>query len=221
MRILLVSEDVPHPAMGGLGKHAVTLARALAAEGHEVDLMGSRRFPYDDAARAEMALPGEFFADLRWRFGGWKEQALGFFNPLRRAVLARDFARIIMARARDYDVIHYHGHVPDVAAFIPADVNFVQTRHDQGADCLVHTRFRRGAICTETDPAACAGCVGKTPPGAIRRALSAAAVRQYRERVKRAFRAHKVIFVSEMLRRNFARTAGKEEWGVVVHNFLS
>lgn len=219
LRILMVSEDVPHPAMGGLGQHAVTLAKALAQAGHHVDFMGSRRFPYDEAAQVSLALPGAFFPDLRWLFGSWKEKRLGFFNPLRRAFLARDFARIIMRRADAYDVVHYHGHVPDVGAFIPASINFVQTRHDQGSDCLTHTRFREGEICTEVAPQACAACIAKKP-NILQSQLSAWAVRQYRNRVKLAFSRHKTVFVSDRLRKNLVRTAGSEIGGAVVHNFL-
>lgn len=218
LRILMVSEDVPHPAMGGLGQHAVTLAKAFAKAGHQVDFMGGRRFPYDDEAQATLALPGAFFPDLRWLFGSWKERKLGFFNPLRRAFLARDFARIIMRRAGEYDVIHYHGHVPDVGAFIPASINFVQTRHDQGSDCLMHTRFREGGICTEVAPQACAACIAKKP-NFLQTPLSAWAVRQYRNRVKLAFAHHKTVFVSDMLHHNFTRIAGPGPWGGVVHNF--
>lgn len=219
LRILMVSEDVPHPSMGGLGQHAVNLARALAMAGHQVDFMGNCQFPYDAATQASPALPGKFFPELRPRFGAWKEHRMGFFNPLRRSVLARDFARAILRRAADYDVVHYHGHAPDVGLFIPQSVNFVQTRHDQGSDCIIHVRFRQDAICAETDPRACATCIAKAPnPAQI--ALSTLAVRQYRARVKAAFRRHKTLFVSDMLRRNFARTAGAGPWGRVVHNFI-
>lgn len=215
LKILMVSEDVPNPSMGGLGQHAVTLTQALARQGHEVDFMGNRRHAYDPA----LGLPGRFFPDLYWRFGGWKEARLGFFNPLRRSVLARDFARAIIKRADGYDVIHYHGHVPNVAAFIPARENIVQTRHDQGADCLIHTRFRAGTVCRETNPRACAGCITANP-NAFQAALSTMAVRQYRAQVVAAFRRHKTVFVSDMLRRNFSRTAGQCDWGAVVHNFI-
>lgn len=215
MKILIVSEDVPHPSMGGLGQHAVTLAKALARQGHQVDFMGNGRHAYDPI----IGLPGRFFAELRWRFGGWKETGLGFYNPLRRLVIARALARAILTRAGNYDVIHYHGHAPDVAAFIPSTINFVQSRHDQGADCLSHTRFRNGAICNETSPRACAGCISDNP-NFIQTALSAMAVRHYRARVVEAFRRHKTIFVSDMLRRNLTRTAGPGDWGVVVHNFI-
>ena len=39
MRILMVSEDIPAPQVGGLGKHVVTLANALIDAGHQVHLM--------------------------------------------------------------------------------------------------------------------------------------------------------------------------------------
>lgn len=215
LKILMVSEDVPHPSMGGLGQHAVTLAKALVRQGHKVDFMGNQRYAYDPA----LGLSGKFFPELRWRFGNWKETKLGFYNPLRRRVIARDFAQAVIKRAGNYDVIHYHGHAPDIAAYIPASINFIQTRHDQGADCLTHTRFRNGDICTETDPRACASCISKNP-NPIQLKLSATAVRQFRTRVVEAFRRHKTIFVSDMLRRNFSRTAGSGDWGIVVHNFI-
>ncbi len=219
MKILMVSEDVPHPAMGGLGKHAVLLAKAMARDGHEVDFLGSTRYPDAEALAAPLQLPGRFFAELRWLGRGWKEDRLGFFNPLRRPVQSRDFARTIMRRAAEYDVVHYHGHMPDMAAYIPTDVNFVQTRHDQGSDCLVHTRFKNGDVCVEVDPTVCAGCIAKKP-NFVQSQLSACAVSAYRRRVAEAFRRHKTVFVSDMLRRNFSRTAGSEPWGLVVHNFV-
>lgn len=218
LRILMVSEDVPHPNMGGLALHAIHLAKGLARAGHEVDFMGSRHFPFDEATRVALALPGQFYPELSW-IGGWKECRLGFFNPIRRSVLARRYARAILRRAAGYDVIHYHGHVPDVGAFIPKSVNFVQTRHDQGSDCVTHVRFKQGEVCTELDPGACAGCISARP-NRIQTALSTIAVAQYRRRVRASFTRHKTVFVSEMLRRNFSRTAGPGRWGSVVHNFL-
>lgn len=218
MRILIVSEDVPYPSMGGLAKHALVLARALVRAGNEVDFLGGNQHPIE-VAGAEGQFGGRFFGELSGHLAGWKEQRLGVFLPLKRSWLARCFARRIMLRARDYDVIHYHGHIPNVASYIPKDVNFVQTRHDQGSDCLIHTRFRDGKICTRLDPADCAACIAKRP-NLLQRAVSAAAVSRYRRDVARAFRRHKTVFVSEMLRRNFTRTAGPAEWGAVVHNFV-
>lgn len=218
MRILLVSEDVPYPSMGGLAKHALVLARALVRAGNEVDFLGGNQHPIE-VAGAEGQFGGRFFGELGGHLAGWKEQRLGVFLPLKRNWLARRFARRIMRRARDYDVTHYHGHIPNVASYIPEDVNFVQTRHDQGSDCLIHIRFRDGEVCASLDPADCAGCIA-TRPNSLQRVISSFAVDCYRSDVARAFQRHKTVFVSEMLRRNFARMAGPADWGAVVHNFV-
>lgn len=218
MKILFVSEDIPYPSMGGLAKHTLTLARTLVKAGHQVDLLGGDQHPIAIAG-TEGQFGGCFFGELSGHLAGWKEHSLGMFLPLKRSWLARRFARCIMRRARGYDVIHYHGHVPNVASYIPDNVNFVQTRHDQGSDCLIHTRFRDGEVCARLDPVACAGCVA-TRPNPLQRAVSAATVRRYRRDVAEAFQRHKTIFVSDMLRRNFSRIAGPRHWGTVVHNFV-
>ncbi len=217
MRILIVSEDIPYPSMGGLAKHALNLARALVRAGHQVDILGGDQHALK-AAGDEANFGGRFFGELSGHAAGWKELRLGVFMPPKRIWIARRFARIILRHAPDYDVIHYHGHVPNVARHIPAGINFVQTRHDQGSDCMIATRFRNGAICRETSPVACAGCRA-AHPNPLQRAVTAAAVRIFRSEVAAGFRRHKTVFVSEMLHRNLTRTLGPGKWGVVIHNF--
>jgi len=217
MRILIVSEDIPYPSMGGLAKHVLTLARTLARAGHEVDLLGGTQHPLSVAGE-EADFGGRFFGELDGHLPNWKEVKLGMYNPLRRTWVARRFARIIMQRAAHYDVVHYHGHFPNVARYIPKHVNFVQTRHDQGSDCLLDTRFRNGKICSDTDPAHCAGC-RTAHPSAVQKTVSTIAVKRYRFEVADAFERHKTIFVSSMLHRNLQRTLGDRKWGEVVHNF--
>lgn len=217
-RILMVSEDVPAPSMGGLGKHVVTLANALADAGHTVELMGNADFKGVDFSWR----PGrDYFPELQGSRRGWKEHALGVFNPLKRKVLAQGFAKAIMARAGQFDIVHYHGHVPDLAFCIPESIAFVQTRHDQGADCLKHTRFFDNQVCNEVDAAVCVRCIN-AKPSLIQKQVSAIAVRQFRDRVKAGFKRHETIYVSEMLRRNLQRTLGSETpaRGHVVHNFI-
>ena len=218
MRILMVSEDVPHLSMGGLARHAVTLARRLAVAGHEVDFMGNNVVPVEEV-RNDIGLSGHFFPDLNMKNIGWKETQMGLYNPLRRPFIAWQFARAIMRRAEGYDVVHYHGHFPLLANNIPKRVNFVQTRHDQGSECLAHVRFKNHDICTEISPMACAGCATRNP-NLIQHGISASAAWVYRRLVARAFHRHKTIFVSDMLRCNFSRVAGKHDWGWVVHNFV-
>jgi glycosyltransferase involved in cell wall biosynthesis len=217
MRILIVSEDIPYPNMGGLAKHALNLARALVRAGHEVDLLGSDDHPIDVCGE-EGRFGGRFFGELNGHHAGWKEIRLGMFMPPKRPSIAKRFARIIMRHAPNYDVIHYHGHVPNVARYLPADINFVQTRHDQGGDCFRHTRFRDGTVCEATDPAECAKCINPNP-NAVQRTVSKMAVVRFRRDVAESFRAHKTVFVSDMLSRNFARCAGPGNWGITVHNF--
>ncbi len=218
MRILLASEDLPSVGMGGLARHVLLLARALRADGHQVDLIGNDDVSPDDAG-IDFDFDGQFFGDLHGQFDGWKEITLGIFMPPKRSLLAHRFARALLRRAADYDVIHYHGHLPNIAAYIPAQVNFIQTRHDQGSDCLVHTRFKRGAICTETDPEICAECRTWTP-NRWQTLVSAAAVRRFRHEVRTGFKRHKTVFVSDFLQKNLSRCFGGRRWGMTVHNFV-
>jgi len=218
MRILLVSEDIPYPSMGGLAKHVLTLAKALVKAGHSVDLLGGDQHPIEVAGE-EGQFGGRFFGELHGHLAGWKESKIGMYLPPKRPWIALKMAQCVIKYAADYDVIHYHGHFPNIAKYIPQHINFVQTRHDQGSDCLKHTRFRDGEICNRLNPADCAGCIAKQP-NAFQRAISASAVSRYREDVAEAFQLHKTIFVSEKLRQNFVRIAGAGEWCSVVHNFV-
>ncbi|RZI40187.1 glycosyltransferase [Herbaspirillum sp. HC18] len=219
MRILIVSEDIPYPNMGGLAKHALNLARALVRAGHEVDLLGCDEHPIEVCGE-EGKFGGRFFGELNGHHAGWKEISFGMFMPPKRPSIARHFARIIMRHARNYDVVHYHGHIPNVARYLPHDLNFVQTRHDQGSDCFRHTRFRDGEICESVDPAECAKCITEHP-NLLQRAVSKAAVIRFRREVAESFHSHKTVFVSDLLSRNFSRTAGPGKWGVTVHNFAN
>jgi glycosyltransferase involved in cell wall biosynthesis len=218
MKILMVSEDLPHPSIGGLGRHLLMLARSLSEAGHTLDLMGNNTVPFE-AAAAEMPFIGRFYPHLNMRNIGFKEVRMGAYNPVRRPFVAWRFSRAIMRQAKNYDVVHYHGHFPLVANYIPTDVNFVQTLHDQGSDCPNLLRFRNGDICREMSPLSCSRCLASSP-NFLQTALSTISVSMYRKLVARAFLRHKAIFVSQALLSNFQRTAGDVEWGTVVHNFI-
>jgi glycosyltransferase involved in cell wall biosynthesis len=199
MKILMVSEDLPGHQLGGLGKHVVTLANALLAHGHDVVLLGRK-----EGDPAHCGFRGRFISAIALAHPNWKESQLGCFNPIKRPWFARHLAALIHQHAPGFDIIHYHGHLPLVGAYIDPAVPFVQTRHDQGSDCLIHLRFREGQVCNAIDARTCASCIG-SQPGLVRQALSATAVEGYRDRTAMAFGRHKTIFVSDFLRRRFAR----------------
>lgn len=199
----------------------VRLGNALIQAGHTVDLMGGSHIAYE-TCRAEVGFDGAFIPGFNLGGTGWKEASLGAFMPYKRPAIARRIARAIVKVAGDYDVIHYHGHYPLVGCSIPAHINFVQTRHDQGSECLTHVRFKDGAVCTSSDPYDCASCALYAQRGAWRQALSAWAVMQYRTQTAAAFARHKTIFVSDFLRAAFQLHVPQADPRKfhVIHNFI-
>lgn len=220
MKVLLVSEDLPGEQIGGLGKHVVTLANCLLAQGHVVDILGRNdRGPH--AGAAQIGFHGRFLPGFDLRRPGWKEARMGIFNPFKRPYFARKIGAAIRARARRYDVVHYHGHLPMVGLHVGEGANFVQTRHDQGSECLTHLRFLDGAVCSTTRAGDCQACIARQA-GPLRTAISAFSVDDYRRRAALSFGSQKTVFVSEFLRRQFLRAV---PWADlkrcrVIHNFI-
>ncbi|MCE4538313.1 glycosyltransferase family 4 protein [Pelomonas sp. P7] len=220
MKILLICENIPAPQLGGLGKHVVALGNALLAAGHDVSLMGRSDLPYADCSD-EVGFNGPFIPGFGNPVKGWKEGPMGLFNPWKRPYFARQIAATIVAHAPGFDVLHYHGHHPMVAAYVPPGLPFIQTRHDQGSECMTHMRFRQGQVCNAVDPRVCAQCAHPRP-GPLRTAISAAAVRRYRDETAQAYARHPVVFVSDFLRRNFVRAVPGADMSRahVIHNFV-
>lgn len=220
MRVLLVTEDIPAPQVGGLGKHVVTLGNALIGAGHEVQLLGRSGIDYA-AHQADLGFQGDFVGGFNFAGLALKEVNIGAWLPYKRLVMARRVEQAILRHAQGVDVVHYHGHLPMVGLGLPADLNFVQTRHDQGSECITHLRFRHGTPCDALSPAECAGCIHASP-GPLRRAVSALAVSQYRAAVARNFAQRKTIFVSEFLRSQFLRAVPEADLRLsrVIHNFI-
>lgn len=220
MHILMVTEDIPASQVGGLGKHVVTLANALIDAGHQVDLMGRNDRDYS-ACADEIGFKGQFISGFDLANAGWKETQLGVFIAPKRPALARRIARAITARASGYDIVHYHGHLPMVGRYVPDTINFVQTRHDQGSECLTHVRFVDGEICDTTRPQDCAQCIHANS-GPLRQFISATAVNRYRRETSDTFAKRKTIFVSDFLRRQFVRAVPSANMDKthVVHNFI-
>ncbi|GAB3473776.1 hypothetical protein GCM10027321_47440 [Massilia terrae] len=221
MRILMVSEDLPGERIGGLGKHVVTLANALVESGHFVDILG-RAEDVNHASARQIGFRGRVLPGFGFTHLGWKELQLGFFNPYKRPFFAHRIARAIERHGGDYDVVHYHGHLPLAGRYVDPQLNFVQTRHDQGSECVIHLRIKDGHPCATVRAADCAGCIHRAP-GALRSALSGHAVERYRRLTADAFARHKTIFVSDFLRQAFLRAVPDADLrrSRVIHNFIS
>jgi glycogen(starch) synthase len=220
-RVLLVSELLPDPQPGGLARHVLDLADELHRRGHAVDLMGQA----GQAVPLQQQGPGRFVAAVRGHQRRWKEGTLGCFHPLRAPLVVRGLRDAIVAQAPSYDVVHYHGHLPWVGALLPAGLPFTQTRHDYSGDCPLKTRFRAGrddpaARCDSSDAADCAGCATGRP-NVLQRVLSAAAVRDLRQRTAEALAARPVVFVSQHVRQRFERSGIASPQGQVIHNALA
>lgn len=220
MKILLVTETIPGPQLGGLAKHVVALGNALISQGHDVVLMG-RNAPSYESCADEIGFNGLFIPGFSDPFKGWKEKRFGVFMPGKRSWYARKMAQGMLSHAHRFDVIHYHGLHPMIGRFIPRNIPFVQTRHDQGSDCIIYTRFRKGKVCTERSPQACGSCMHDNP-GFFRKRISATAVTWLRRDVELAFSRHPVIFVSNFLRENYQKTIPTPGFirDTVCHNFV-
>lgn len=217
MKILLVSEDLPVVQLGGAGKHAVLLGNTLLDSGHHVEILGRIRAP---GVEGNNGFNGVLHADINLAGTGWKEHAMGVFNPLRRLHMARRIWQAIQRRGLNWDVIHYHGHYPMLGALVPAHVNFVHTLHDQGSECITKVRFRNNQPCAERDPAACATCA-TAHPNPLQTYVSAQAVRSLRHQARTAFTRHQAIFVSRFLETRFRETIGPAPLRAhVIHNFI-
>lgn len=217
MKVLLVSEDLPAPQLGGAGKHAVLLGNALLEAGHHVEMLGQTRAP---GVETTNGFAGRIRADIDLSHTGAKEQALGVFHALRRLHIAHRLWGAIRRCGPDWDVIHYHGHIPLLGALVPAGINFVHTLHDQGSECIIKIRFRDNEPCRARNPAICAGCA-TLRPNVLQTYVSAHAVRSLRGMARTAFTRHQAIFVSQFLENRFREIVGPAPLRAhVVHNFI-
>jgi glycogen(starch) synthase len=220
VRILMVSEDLPGEQVGGLGKHVVTLSNALLARGHEVQILGRSDVGTQGCA-GQIGFKGEFIPAFDYTRRGWKELQMGVFNPLKRPFFARKLGQAVNRHAAGFDVVHYHGHLPMVGLYVDSGINYVQTRHDQGSECLTSLRFYGEQVCTTTAPRDCARCIAHRA-GPLRQMVTASAVNGYRRQAAQSFGSQKTIFVSDFLRRQFQRAVPQADLARcrVIHNFI-
>jgi glycosyltransferase involved in cell wall biosynthesis len=219
MKILLVTEDVPAPNLGGAGRHAITLGNALIRHGHEVELLG-RAGVFTEPVGNDF--DGQLHGLMNFRGSGWQEHRFGAFLPYRRHHIAlRIWEAIKKLDYKSFDVIHYHGHVVELGAVIPAEINFVHTLHDQGSDCIKLTRFYDGASCQQTNAQACAMCASARP-NVLQAYLSKTAAMVHRDAAVHAFSKHKAVFVSRFVQDQFLKNVaqGRAINSRVIHNFI-
>lgn len=219
MRILLVTEDVPAAMLGGAGQHAVVLGNALLDAGHEVHMLGYQREP---GFEGNCGFRGPLYTTIDFARARWQEARLGVFHPWARPHMAHRLWKALRELPGPWDVVHYHGHNALLGSLVPASWNFVHTLHDQGAECITKSRLRQAQRCNETRAEACAACATARPNPA-QQWLSTQAVRGLRRGSLAAFKRHRVVFVSDFVRRRYCENMGiaaQDLQGHVVHNFV-
>ncbi|RJO61243.1 glycosyltransferase [candidate division WS5 bacterium] len=220
MKILLVSELIPFDLIGGLARHCITLGNQLLKMGHEVHMMGNADFRYD----GNVDFKGRFITgfSLNWNLTQKIEKYTGAFPYPLYIHFSKQIADAIKEIATHYDVIHYHGHYPMVANFIPDSINFIQTRHDYGTVCpnKHFFRFSDKAVCTAFTPQDCAVCF-KSRMGTWGRELNRKWISKWRKDIVNSISRRKTIFVSEKAKDISLKVLGisKASTVSVVHNF--
>lgn len=199
MRILIVSEFIPYPILGGLARHCITLGNQLLRMGHDVSIMGNSEFAIT-AYVERLGFNGDFISgfQLNRRLSDRIERRIGVYPYPLYKHFAMQIAKAINKNARKYDVVHYHGHYPMVANFVDSNINFVQTIHDHGTFCL-NKYFFRGSNCTECTAFEADDCAHCFNPYAdpLRRMLTKKGCLRWRDETISALCHHKTIFVSE------------------------
>jgi glycosyltransferase involved in cell wall biosynthesis len=219
MKILLVTEDVPSSKLGGAGKHAILLGNALIDAGHSVELLGYKKRAGDDTNND---FQGKLHTLIDLSNVGLKEASLGLFNPVRKLYIARRIWKAIKQLPYEqFDVIHYHGHTAELGIFVPKNINFVHTLHDQGSECMTMLRFKNSVQCKSTSAYDCADCATKNKPNFFQMLISATAVKFHRYLARKAFTKHKAIFVSDFLQQRFKSVVENSSGinSVAIHNF--
>ncbi|TAN41248.1 MAG: glycosyltransferase [Nitrospirae bacterium] len=224
MKILLVSELIPYPVLGGLARHCITLGNYLQREGHEVSIMGNCEFA-DAEHIGNLGFAGQLILGFKLNrtLSRRIEKYIGVYPyPLYKR-FAKQIAKAINKIAEKFDVVHYHGHYPMVSSFINKDINFIQTRHDHGTFCLNKLFFKESTLSECIDPSAdnCAVCF-KPNNDSLRRHINYLGCLEWRADTVKALSTHKTIFVSERAFDIASSVLGlNRHSGIsVIHNFI-
>ncbi len=224
MRILIVSEFMPYPFLGGLARHAINLGNHLIELGHTVDILGNGKHGSKKQI-SELKFNGSVYlnnAINKPRLAARIERYIKLYPVWLHLLIAKGIAKSIMRYASEYDVIHYHGHYPVVANYIPESVNLVVTHHDYSLSCP-----KKNFLLNDIKPCSvgidyetCAKChfgVGDR----LRKWLVLESVRKWRAAARIAINRHKHIFVSKRL--SDLNLSVLDQLGAridVIHNFI-
>ncbi len=224
MKILMVSEFMPYEFLGGLARHAITLGNQLIELGHSVDVLGNGKYR-DDRFIQELGFKGLVYLDeaiSRPALIRRVERYLKVYPAWLHILVAKRIATAIRKHAKSYDVVHYHGHYPHVANYLPSDINLVVTHHDYSLSCPKKTFLKEeGYPCSPGfESRRCAECHLHAPDG-FRKWLTQRGVEVLRLVARKAINRHKHIFVSRRLADlNLAVLDEKDAPVSVVHNFV-
>ncbi|MCB9877184.1 MAG: glycosyltransferase family 4 protein [Planctomycetes bacterium] len=169
MRILLVSHGLPPDSVGGVEQHVSGLAAALAAAGHEVEVLARWHGPGRAQGSFEQTVngnPAVFRITYRWE-GVDSLAAMYTCAPMADGVAAFLAARA--AAGARYDVAHVHHltgmSVDSLAKLRAAGVPTVLTLHDYWLFCPRGQMFhKREEVCETATVARCADCLKQTFP---------------------------------------------------------
>jgi glycogen synthase len=158
MKILLLAQFLP-PMLGGEERHVGTLARALAARGHEVTLLG---FAAGRDEPAESHLQGVRIVRVRTAASYlpvYSDSAKPHALPLPDPLVSRAI-RHELSHGR-FDVVHAHNWIVNSALgpAARAQVPLVMTLHDYSHICATKRLMEHGKQkCSGPSPARCLSC---------------------------------------------------------------
>ncbi len=157
MRILHLAQFYA-PVIGGEERHVSSIAQALAAKGHEVEV-ATLAHPDRAPVLVDRDVTVRSLTGLSQSFGGlFSDAQRRHAPPFPDPGLTFGLSKIISAFRPDV----VHGHNWLVHSFLPlkasARAALVMTLHDYGLACARKTMMRGGAVCAGPSPLRCLPC---------------------------------------------------------------